>query len=211
MKNKKLQWSALLFIIPFAMGLYYYDDLPQQVAIHFDSSNAADGFADKTFAIFGLPAGMLVLHFIIIFFLKKDPKRKNMPSIMMNIMYIFIPLLTILVMGITIFYSLGTKVNIGIVISIPIGILFLILGNYLPKVKQNYSMGIKTPWTLNNEEVWNKTHRLGGFCFIVMGLGTIISGFTSNSLSMLFFVIPCAIIPMAYSYFLYQKIEKNNK
>lgn len=208
MKNKKLLWSCLTFIIPFGMSIYFYNDLPDTIATHFNAQNVADGFMDKPLALFGLPAFMFFMHLLVIFVLNKDPKRKNMPSIMMDLMYVFLPLLTVFLMGITIGYSLGIEINIGFFTSMLIGIIFIAIGNYMPRVKQNYSMGIKTPWTLNNEEVWNKTHRLGGLCFVLMGIGTIIAGLFLNFMIIIFIIIPLAFIPMVYSYFLYQKIEK---
>jgi uncharacterized membrane protein len=86
------------------------------------------------------------------------------------------------------------------------GVLFVIIGNYMPKIKQNYTMGIKLPWTLNSVENWNKTHRFGGFVFVLMGLWMIISAVLR--LHFILAILPalaCTFLPVIYSYLLYRK------
>ena len=101
--------------------------------------------------------------------------------------------------------AVGIKINISMYVSIGLGILIMIIGNYLPKCKQNYTVGIKTPWTLNNEEVWNKTHKISGYLWVIVGFIITISSFIGFESIMLVVLIIIAFVPIVYSYILYKK------
>ena len=107
--------------------------------------------------------------------------------------------------------ALGYPVSISYIMPLSIGLLFVVLGNYMSKIKPNWFMGIRTPWTLSNEEVWNKTHRIGGKIFIAIGLIMIIGSFLPIEGYWNLFpwmIILFVLIPLVYSYLLYRKIEK---
>ena len=89
-----------------------------------------------------------------------------------------------------------------------VGIIFLIIGNYMPKVKQNYTIGIKVPWALNSEENWRRTQRLGGWMFMLCGVAMMLSAVIAAEFFlalMLGVILAAAIVPMIYSYILYRK------
>lgn len=113
--------------------------------------------------------------------------------------------LAVLVQVIIILSGVGISFNVGTVISVPIAFLFVAIGNYLPKCRQNYSMGIKLPWTLADEDNWNRTHRLAGYVWTAGGILMMILGFFH--LSDLYFTIFLAmvLIPSVYSYMIYRK------
>lgn len=169
MKNKNMQLSILIFMVATIIYTIFYTNLPNEIPIHFNSSGEADGYATKLF-FYALIAFLFVLHIFVSFMVQKDPKNKNMPSIMIRLTLFTIPILTLLTTLVTIAYVYELPFNTTSVIMVFIGMLFLCIGNYLPKVKQNYTMGIKTPWTLSDEVVWNKTHRLGGILFVILGI-----------------------------------------
>ena len=108
--------------------------------------------------------------------------------------------------------AMGADVDVSVICFVLIGILFIVLGNYMPKLQQNYTVGIKIPWTLNSAENWNRTHRLGGKLFIIGGILMILGGFSGSLLGeegtlILIFgsIILCAIVPCIYSFWLFRK------
>jgi uncharacterized membrane protein len=117
-----------------------------------------------------------------------------------------IPLLSLICSGATLGRGLGYDVRIERILPVLMGVLFVVIGNYLPKTKQSYTMGIKLPWTLASEENWNRTHRLAGFLWVLGGIYFIVVSFIGWSVPA--FVIPLAVmvlLPIVYSYLLYRK------
>lgn len=97
-------------------------------------------------------------------------------------------------------------------VPITIGILLIVLGNYMPRIKFNWFVGIKTPWTLSNEEVWKGTHRFAGYMFVIAGVLIVISAFLPapfNVIAVLTGVVLAAVFSIAYSYFLYVGVKGN--
>ena len=128
--------------------------------------------------------------------------------------------LCVVLQAATLVYALGVPVPISLVCCLTVGVLFVIIGNYLPKCRLNYTMGIRTPWTLSSEENWNKTHRLGGKLWVAAGLLIVVCGFFSlrgeagGELAFVFMLIAVALaslIPVVYSLWLYQKEKKREK
>ena len=110
-------------------------------------------------------------------------------------------------------FNLGYNVQIQYVIPTLIGILMIILGNYMGKLKPNWFVGIKTPWTLSSENIWNKTHRMGGYAFILFGILIILTPFLPKTLGFLAFGLGILLVTVGtfgYSYWLYRKENNNN-
>jgi uncharacterized membrane protein len=101
--------------------------------------------------------------------------------------------------------ALNKKVNIGLLVNLIIGALFLLIGNYLPKAKQNYTVGIKLPWTLNSEENWNRTHRMAGGLWMLGGLAMIANAFFLSTIVLIVVLCGITIPPTVYSYLLFKK------
>jgi uncharacterized membrane protein len=117
-----------------------------------------------------------------------------------------VPVLSILCSGLTLAWALGYELRVERIMPCFIGLLLIVIGNYLPKTKQSYTMGIRIPWTLNSEENWNRTHRLAGFLWVLGGLYFIVMSFFGWNMAA--FLIPLFIIvfvPIIYSYLLYRK------
>ena len=104
--------------------------------------------------------------------------------------------------------ALGHKVDVEIIMPLFMGALFVIIGNYMPKCKQSYTMGIKLPWTLNDEENWNKTHRMAGFLWVIGGVIIMASAFLGSFWLFFVVLIPMVVVPFVYSYTLYKKKTK---
>lgn len=205
----------ILIIISILASFYFYANFPEKVPTHWNYKGEIDGWSAKGFAAFffpGLNLGMYLLFLCLPYF---DPKRDK--YIQFHKPYhVFKNLLITFMTGIYFligFAGLGFELAIGKIIPVAVGILFLIIGNYLGKIKSNWFMGIRTPWTLSSEEVWNKTHRLGGKMFMLFGLLMICGIFLPSQAYWIIFlasVFAVAIVPMVYSFFLFKKNQKNN-
>lgn len=210
MKNKKLfMISVVACLIPILLGLLFYNQLPEQMPIHWNAAGEVDDYTSKIFALFGLPMILLVFHMALVWVTDKDPKYMNIPKVMYVIIYFLIPIISTICVGFSINTALpnGLDINISSTLPLVLGIIFLFVGNYLPKCKQSYTVGIKTPWALHDEENWNKTHRLAGFLWIIGGILIIICSLFFSTMVNPFFVIILAmtVIPYVYSYLIYKK------
>ena len=207
MKSKKtLIITSLICLLPMLVGALVYSRLPEQVATHFDLQGNPDGWSSRAFAVFGLPGILLAVNLLIPFALQADPKHKNMSGALVNIVVWTVPVVSLLCSGLTLGRALGYDLRIEVVLPVFMGVLFILIGNYLPKTKQSYTMGIKLPWTLASEENWNRTHRLAGFLWVIAGLYFIVMSFIGWSLPA--FLIPLFVmilVPTVYSYLLYRK------
>ena len=207
MKNKKtLVITSLICLLPIIVGALVYKRLPETIATHFDLNGNPDGWSSRAFAVFGLPAILLAVNLLLPFMLRADPKHENMSGALVNITIWTIPVLSLVCSGLTLGHALGYDVRIERVLPVFMGVLFILIGNYLPKTKQSYTMGIKLPWTLASEENWNRTHRLAGFLWVLGGVFFIVMSFIGWSVPA--FVIPLAVmvlLPIVYSYLLYRK------
>lgn len=207
MKNKKtLIATTLVCLLPMIAGALVYSRLPEMVATHFDLQGEPDGWSNRAFAVFGLPGILLAVNLLLPFLLRADPKHENMSGALKNIAIWTVPIVSVLCSGMTLGYALGYHTHIEQVLPAFMGVLFIIIGNYLPKTKQSYTMGIKLPWTLASEENWNRTHRLAGFLWVIGGVYFLAMTFIGWSL--VAFLIPLAVmvlVPAVYSYLLYRK------
>ena len=208
MKNKTLMLATTaLCLSPIAMGLMYYSKLPEQMAIHFDSAGSPDNYASKAFVVFGIPALMALVNLVVHLVLDSDPKKAGSSPIMIALGKWSIPAICVFLMPVTIFYSLGRNVNIATIVPIFVGLVFIAIGNYLPKCRQNYTVGIKLPWTLASEENWRRTHRFGGVTFIISGVLMIAAGIWPIGFSgAIIIVLALTLVgPAIYSYSMYKR------
>lgn len=138
----------------------------------------------------------------------RDPKRYNQNEKVINFILLAIPLFIFLSSVVIIYINLGYQVDVEALMTGALGMIFIIIGNYMPKIKQNYTLGIRLPWTLHDVENWNKTHRLGGIVWFVGGVFILMSMVMAHQyLSVL---IPATIvvmvgIPSIYSYVLFRQ------
>ena len=197
--------TSILTLCPIILGLILWDQLPDRVATHFDINNVPNVWSSKGFAVFGIPSILFLLHIFCIAATRFDPKNKNVSRKLIAVIIWIVPVISIVVNGAILLYAIGRTVNMGMMANLLCGILFLAIGNYLPKCRQNYSIGVRTPWALNDEENWNKTNRFAGWCFLFVGVGFLLNSvFTLPAI--LFLVIPvCIFLPVGYSFVLYRK------
>lgn len=199
--------GTILCLAPMILTTILYDKLPNQMAVHWNSAGIPDNFASKALAGYGFPVLMAVLNVLTQLIMNNDPKRYNYSKVLKNIAMWLIPGMSLILVPMMLFIALGVNINMSAYMQLILGISFMIIGNYLPKTKQNYTMGIKLPWTLNSEENWNKTHRLGGYVWLIGGICLIlISWLRVYSFTISMIILPIlVIIPTVYSYLLYKK------
>ncbi len=215
MKNKRtMMITSVLCILPEILSVILYQRLPQQIAVHWNSAGEINGYLPKAMAAFGMPVVFLLLNIFSNISLLYDPRRENQPKALRAIGIWMVPLISLILVPVTLIMSLGVKFPITTFSFTLTGIVFIITGNYLPKSRRNYVTGVRLPWTFHDPDNWNKTNRLagrmlvgGGFIILVSGFLHVTSVFHEVSV-LIFIVILIVVIPFFYSFALYKK-EQN--
>ena len=206
---KKHKWTLLVgsivILLPILAGLLLWNRLPEQIPTHWGPTGEVDGWSSKGFAVIGLPAIVLALHWICVLATYLDPKNKNQNKKAMTLVLWICPVITVLLSTLTLGSALGWQPNVSMIMPVLMGILFMVIGNYLPKCTSNYTIGIKIPWTLNSEVNWNKTHRFAGWLWTVSGIAIMLSGIFGGFKIFLIVVFLMIFAPIIYSYILYRK------
>ena len=209
MKNKKY-WliTSAITLVPILLGLLLWNKLPDQLPTHFGVDGAADGWSGKGFAVFGLPLMMLGFHIVIFFATRLDKQNRGHNEKVMNLVGLLFPTMSIVNSVIIYTHAMELELNLSMLLFPMLGLLFIAVGNWLPKIKQNSTLGIKIKWTLYNEENWNRTHRFAGFTWVIGGVIFCLMGFVDEK-ALLFLlpleVILLACVPMVYSWNLARK------
>ena len=205
-KNLKvLVITSLVILLPMVAGLILWNQLPEQMPSHWNAQGESDGWSSKPFSVFGLPLLMLAFQWICALGTGADPKKANHPEKMVQLVLWIIPVISTVLHVFVYAAALGEEVRMEVVMPVFIGLVLMIVGNYMPKCKQNYTIGIKIPWTLNNEENWNKTHRFAGWLWTICGLVIMLTGIFGGVWIFLVVVILMGFAPMTYSYILHRK------
>lgn len=199
--------SSIAVLLPVLAGLIIWDKLPETMTTHFGVGGEADGYASKLFAVVGVPLILLGLHLFCLFITSLDPKAKNQNKKIAYLVLWLVPIISIATMTMLYTYNVGIATSPEVYTLVFVGALFLILGNWLPKTRQNYAVGIKVPWTLDNELNWEKTHRLAGYLWMIGGIIMIIMGITTKApeIVVIVSIFIVVVIPILYSYYLHAK------
>jgi uncharacterized membrane protein len=206
--NKKtLIITSIVTILPVLIGIICWKRLPDMMATHFGMNNEADGFSSKAFAVFGLPLVLLAVLWVGAFVTAHDPKRQNISPKMFSLVVWIAPVTSLVVAAILYPVNLGYELDITFFSELLSGVMFIIIGTYLPKARQNYTIGIRVPWTLANEENWNRTHRLAGYLWMICGVLMVLLCLTrllpapwTVGLLLIMVLVPCV-----YSYWLHAR------
>ena len=201
--------TSVITLIPIIIGLILWNQLPEQLPFHWDINGNIDGWASKPVAVFSMPALMLVLQWICVFASTADPKSGNYNRKTFKIVLWVCPILSLVLNTLVYCSAMGHSLPIETVMPMLMGVLLIVLGNLMPKMKQTYTMGIKLPWTLNNEENWNKTHRFAGKLWVVCGVIVLATAFLGNFWIFIGITALACIIPTIYSYLYYKKHKED--
>lgn len=211
----KKDWLLILLILAsFGLAFYFYPMLPDRVPSHWNLQGEIDGYSSRFFGAFGLPLLNAALYVLFVVTPYIDPKKANYKlfqgayKLIRVVMHIFM----IAVQVIILIAALGYAINTGFLVKFGVAMLLVSIGNVMGRFKHNYFVGIKTPWTLSNEEVWRKTHRMAAPIWVLGGIVCAASAFWNNSASAVVFfaaVMILVIIPTVYSYIEYHKLMKS--
>ncbi|MDO5133391.1 MAG: SdpI family protein [Eubacteriales bacterium] len=198
-ENKRtLIVTSVVTILPILAGLFLWDRLPDPMATHFGMNNQANGFSSKIFAVFGIPLFCLAMEWVMAVVTSGDPRKKNISRKLFVLCLWIIPVVSLVCAAVIYPYNLGIPMDISFFMELLLGAMFIVVGNYLPKTRQNYTIGIKMPWTLANEENWNRTHRMGGYLWIAGGFVLIVLTLTGRlqgawlvGISLFLAFVPC--------------------
>jgi uncharacterized membrane protein len=199
------RWFGLgLAVALGAFALAVYGRLPARIPTHWDLSGEVDGWMPRFPGAFLMPATVAGLWAFFQVLPRIDPRAEHYERftgtywLLVNLSMLFLALIGVVSLGV----PLGWGVDVGRVAVIGAGVLFVLIGNYLPRVRSNWWMGIRTPWTLSSESVWRRTHRLGGWTFVLAGLVVIASAFLRPEVqtgAVIGAAVLAGLVPAAYS------------
>ncbi len=211
MKLKNELPLIAIVLIPFVFLAYIWNDLPQKVPIHWNINGEIDRFGNKLELILIPLLFPLMTYLIFLVVPKIDPKQQinkfgsKKYQNLKTLIIVFMSILAVLMIYVAKNQSLA---NVNLIV-LPIGVLYIILGNYFKTIKANYFIGIRTPWTLENETVWKETHKLGGKLWFAGGLVIVMSSLLfENKANLIVFMMVTGIIiiiPIVYSYLKFKK------
>lgn len=205
-QNKKMiLLTSILTLFPILIGVLLWKQLPDSVATNFGMDSQPNGYSSKAFSVFGLPLFLLFMHWFCLIAINTDPKSRNISKKVFGLVLWICPLVSVGICSVLYAYNLGYKIDIVFICNWIIGIFYLILGNFIPKTKPNYTVGFRVPWALNDPDNWHHTHRFGGKCLVLGGVVMILTSPLQNEWVLFALaMIPCAV-PAVYSYLYYRK------
>ena len=206
--KRKILLSTALTMLPMLIGLLLWNRLPDVITTHWGGDGVADGFSGKAFAVFALPAMMAGFNILCCLVTALDPKQAKQNKKAMGLVFWIMPILSVCVCTFVYGAALGKTMDLFVIMPLLLGAMFVWIGNYMPKVKQNSTLGIKIYWTLHNEENWNRTHRFAGKIWVIGGFVVMLTTLlpTKWLLGMILpLILLIAFAPMAYSYCIYRR------
>lgn len=202
---KTMILTSIIILLPMVAGLVLWNQLPDEMATHFGSEGEANGWSSKPFTVIGIPFVLLVLHWFCAYFTDADPKKQNISDKMMILVLWLVPTISLVGCGSIYLYALDNTRNTTPIGMMLLGMMFLIIGNYMPKMRQSYTLGIKLPWTLHSEENWNRTHHMASRVFMIGGLLIFFVVFMDWDWMIGGIIFAVVLIPTIYSYCLHKK------
>ncbi|OPX86794.1 MAG: Immunity protein SdpI [Pelotomaculum sp. PtaB.Bin104] len=208
------EWPLwLLIVAALVLGAVIYPQLPERVASHWNFRGEVDGYSSRFWGAFGIPLMTAGIYLLMLFVPLIDPRRENYENFAGA--YRAIKAATVIFMIcihlVVVLSVLGFQVPVGKVIPAGVSLLILIIGSRMGQLRHNYFVGIKTPWTLASEEVWQKTHRLGGRIWVaagILGLAGALLGGSAGALVLAAALALAVIVPVVYSYLVYRRISE---
>lgn len=212
-KNNKLKITvaSVLILLPTILGAIFWDKLPDVFPTHWGIDGKADGFGGKVLFVIVMPLIFYALFWVMLLVTAKGKSNRDQNKKILGMTIWIIPYISVFVSLMSYFGATGNALEMTSFIPVIIGILFAVLGNYMPKCRQNRTIGVKTKWTLENEENWNRTHRFAGKAFVIGGLLTVLCVFLPNLWGMgvaLALVFMSCLSVYIYSYCYYKKQKR---
>lgn len=211
---RKLLPGLAALAAAFAFGLWALPRLPDQVASHWGIGGQPDGWSAKATLVYLMPLVGLGLAALLAVVPRIDPRRANYELhggtywLLVNATLIFLAGLHAAMIG----YNLGWPLPVDRVLGIGVGALFILIGNVMTRMRPNWFMGIRTPWTLSSDVVWRKTHRVGGYAFVATGVIVVLTGLLRPSWSFYAMVGAAGVSGIGlllYSYLTWRKEQES--
>ena len=209
--RKTLIITTIITLLPVLAGIILWDKLPEKFPIHFNAAGEVDGWSSKAVGVFVMPLILVAAQWLCALgSLKMDPKANNLNDKVMGLVLWIIPAISVLMNALVYCTALGVDMNVQIIVPLLIGLLMVIIGNWLPKCKQTYTLGIKLPWTLADETNWNRTHRFAGPIWVVCGMVIMVCGLIGGAFLwvMVAAFVVMIIAPTVYSYMIFRRKQK---
>ena len=215
-KNNKKQiiLSSVIILLPVIVGVILFLLMPETIQPEWSSWGDPERYGSRTLALLGLPIGFFVVHSFSIFLVSRDSKNEDQNWKIVTTVFWVLPIVSLTICGFTYALVLGNSISGKVFVSALMGIMFVVLGNYMPKCKPNRTIGVRVKWTLQNEENWNKTHRLAGKVWVFGGiilLATMFVPMGKTGVTLLGLILLMAFVPVVYSYLYYRKQLKEGK
>lgn len=206
--KKTLIISSILILLPIIFGVAMWDQLPDPMPTHFDADGVPNDWSSKPFAVFGIPLFLVAMQWVCLLATGTDPKRRNINPKVLTLMLWLVPAVGLIAEGSIYAMSLGADINTTQFLYPFFALVFILVGNYLPKCRQSYTMGIKLPWTLADEDNWNKTHRMAGPLWMLCGLPVLACFFLPRDIAIVILftaLFTASLVPAIYSFLLAKK------
>ena len=206
--------TILLIVFATAFSLSVYNQLPDQMASHWNENNQVNGYISRFWGAFLMPVMTVGIVVLLLFIPNIDPLKANVAQFRdtFNVFITFIVAFMVYVHILTIIWNMGfDQFNMGTAMLPAMGLLFIFAGIMMRKAKRNFFIGIRTPWTLSNDHVWDETHRIGSILFIVSGFLALLGAFFTTY-AIWFIMVPVlgsTAFLLVYSYVLYQRETKS--
>lgn len=200
--------SSIVILLPIIFGIIFWDSLPDTITTHFGSDGMPDGASSKAFAVFGLPLIILALHWVCMLTTFLTNRKNGQSDKVYGLLFFIMPMLSIFVAALIYATALDFDLHLGSILSILFGLMFVLMGNYMPKITRNRTMGIKIKWTLASDENWAATHRVAGRVWFFGGFVVMLGALLPvDALMIAFFpvLLLLVLIPTLYSYIFYKK------
>ena len=206
----KLIFSSLLVLLPLAAGLLLWNRLPEQLPMHWNAAGQIDGWGSRLAGICLMPLFLLVIHWVCVGACFIDPKNKEQNRKALGLAIWICPVVSLLTGYMTLATALEIELlDVNTLILIFLGVLFIVIGNYLPKCKQNYTIGIRVMWALEDEENWTATHRFASRLWVGCGMVILLLAFLPWSAVSLWIslglVLLASLASVLYSYVFYRR------
>lgn len=203
----------ILLVASFVAAGWLYPSMPEQMPVHWNIQGEVDGYGGRFSGLFGVPLINLGVYLLLLCAPLLDPKGRNYRRFgpTFRILRLLITVVMVFIWSLSLAAARGMGVRMELVVPATISVMFIILGNFMSRIKSNWFIGIRTPWTLSSEDVWRRTHRLGGWAFVTGGLTGLVSSFFPGLASAIIFtvaILGASLIPVVYSFVIWKQEQR---
>lgn len=210
------KWIPLLVIVlAFVASAAVYQDLPARMPTHWNVSGEVDGWSSRPWGAFMIPAMLVVMLAAFYLLPRIDPRGSNYAKFRGTYEIVIFAIMAFMlgVHFVVLANSLGQDISVDRVMPVGVGILFMVIGNLLPRMRPNWFIGVRTPWTLSSDRVWDRTHRFGGWLFVAAGTLILLSGLIAPRLAYAILIgsaVAVSVGLLAYSYIIWKREPARN-